>query len=80
MKRLIISTVGTSLLTNQIDREFEESWNVRLRDTANYSSEEVAKYHEDVSDIIQTVLMSYLNGLKIQFRVIKMMVIRFALT
>jgi putative CRISPR-associated protein (TIGR02619 family) len=55
MKRLIISTVGTSLLTNQIDREFEESWNVRLRDTANYSSEEVAKYHEDVSDIMVTL-------------------------
>jgi putative CRISPR-associated protein (TIGR02619 family) len=52
MNRLVISTVGTSLLTNQIDREFEENWAIRLRDTANYSQEEVAKHHEDVSDII----------------------------
>ncbi|HAA31894.1 MAG TPA: CRISPR-associated protein [Cyanobacteria bacterium UBA8553] len=52
MPRLVISTVGTSLLTNQIDREFEDNWAVRLRETANYSSEEIEKHHEDVSDII----------------------------
>ena len=55
MNRLVISTVGTSLLTNQIDREFEDNWAVRLRDTANYSSEEIDKYHEDVADIITTL-------------------------
>jgi putative CRISPR-associated protein (TIGR02619 family) len=52
MPRLVISTVGTSLLTNQIDREFEDSWYVRLRDTVNCSREEIDKYHEDVKDII----------------------------
>ena len=55
MHRLVISTVGTSLLTNQIDREFEDNWAVRLRDTANYSSEEIEKHHKDVSDIITTL-------------------------
>lgn len=55
MKKLVISTVGTSLLTNQIDREFEDNWAVRLRDTANFSQEEIANHHEDVSDIIKTL-------------------------
>jgi putative CRISPR-associated protein (TIGR02619 family) len=55
MKKLVISTVGTSLLTNQIDREFEDNWAVRLRDTANLSQEEIAKHHKDVSDIITTL-------------------------
>jgi putative CRISPR-associated protein (TIGR02619 family) len=55
MSRLIISTVGTSLLTNQIDREYEISDYIRLRDTANCNSEEVNKYHEDVATIIQTL-------------------------
>ncbi|MBW4676373.1 MAG: putative CRISPR-associated protein [Desmonostoc geniculatum HA4340-LM1] len=55
MARLVISTVGTSLLTNQIDREFEESWYMSLRDTANCSLEEIVKYHEDVKEIIQTL-------------------------
>ncbi|KAB8316802.1 putative CRISPR-associated protein [Tolypothrix campylonemoides VB511288] len=55
MPRLVISTVGTSLLTNQIDREFEENWSIRLRDTANCSYEEIARYHEDVVDIITTL-------------------------
>jgi putative CRISPR-associated protein (TIGR02619 family) len=53
MIRLVISTVGTSLLTNQIDREYEDNYYNRLRDTANCSSEEIEKYHEDVADIIQ---------------------------
>lgn len=47
--------MGTSLLTNQIDREFEENWTVRLRDTANYSVEQIYRYHEDVADIITTL-------------------------
>lgn len=55
MSRLVISTVGTSLLTNQIDREFEEGWYIRLRKTANCSCEEIEKYHEDVEEIIQTL-------------------------
>ncbi|MEB3148182.1 MAG: putative CRISPR-associated protein [Sphaerospermopsis kisseleviana] len=53
MPRLVISTVGTSLLTNQIDREYEDGYYKRLRDTANCTSEEIEKYHEDVADIIK---------------------------
>ncbi|WP_066382183.1 hypothetical protein [Anabaena sp. CA = ATCC 33047] len=55
MARLIISTVGTSLLTNQIDIEYESSDYDSLRKTANCSTEEVDKYHEDVATIIQTL-------------------------
>jgi len=53
MPRLVISTVGTSLLTNQIDRQYENGYYSRLRDTANCTAEEIEKYHEDVADIIQ---------------------------
>ncbi|MBD2356164.1 CRISPR-associated protein [Tolypothrix sp. FACHB-123] len=53
MGRLVISTVGTSLLTNQIDRAYEDNYYDRLRDTANCSSVEIEKYHEDVTDIIK---------------------------
>lgn len=53
MGRLVISTVGTSLLTNQIDNVYEDNYYSRLRDTANCSSAEIEKYHEDVSEIIQ---------------------------
>ncbi|MGF2013964.1 putative CRISPR-associated protein [Nostoc sp. DedVER01b] len=55
MPKLIISTVGTSLLTNQIDREYEENWTIRLRDTANCTLEEIDKHYEDVKDIITTL-------------------------
>lgn len=53
MPRLVVSTVGTSLLTNQIDREYENGYYSRLRDTANCTSQEIQKYHEDVANIIQ---------------------------
>jgi putative CRISPR-associated protein (TIGR02619 family) len=52
MPKLVISTVGTSLLTNQIDTEFEQSWLARLQDTVNCSQEEIYQYHEDVFSII----------------------------
>lgn len=52
MPRLVITTVGTSLLTNQIDREFEDNWATRLLDTANCTDAEIRKHHEDVTDII----------------------------
>ncbi|MDY6782167.1 MAG: putative CRISPR-associated protein [Cyanobacteriota bacterium] len=55
MNRLVISTVGTSLLGNQIDRELEENWVTRLRDTANCSQQEIADHHKDISDIIETL-------------------------
>jgi putative CRISPR-associated protein (TIGR02619 family) len=54
MVRLVISTVGTSLLTNQIDRDIDpDNWYKRLQQTANYTAEEVSQYHEDVSQIIE---------------------------
>jgi putative CRISPR-associated protein (TIGR02619 family) len=53
MPLLVISTVGTSLLTNQIRRKSENNYYNRLRDTANSSADEIEKYHEDVADIIQ---------------------------
>ncbi|MBD2677351.1 MULTISPECIES: putative CRISPR-associated protein [Nostoc] len=55
MPKLVISTVGTSLLTNQIDREYEENWAIRLRDTANCTLKEIDNYYEDVVDIIATL-------------------------
>lgn len=54
MPRLVISTVGTSLLTNQIDTDIDPGrWLKRLQESANYTTEEVEKYHEDVKDIIE---------------------------
>lgn len=54
MNRLIISTVGTSLLTNQINRgnEAEKNWYPKLRDTANLSLTETPK---EVIEIIETL-------------------------
>ncbi|GGA44782.1 hypothetical protein [Okeania sp. KiyG1] len=48
MARLVISTVGTSLLTNQI-KNSEKKLSSRLRDTANSTENEIG---EDVQDII----------------------------
>jgi putative CRISPR-associated protein (TIGR02619 family) len=54
MPRLVISTVGTSLLTNQVDSDFDpNNWLERLQQTANYTVDEIKKYHEDVSQIIK---------------------------
>lgn len=55
MPRLVIPTVGTSILTNQIDRGFENDWYFRLQETANSNSDEVKNYHPDVSEIIETL-------------------------
>lgn len=51
MRQVIISTIGTSLLTNQIKRANpdEKDWYSRLRDTANLNEE---KTPEDVKQII----------------------------
>ncbi|MCD8487751.1 MAG: CRISPR-associated protein [Desertifilum sp.] len=51
MSKVIISTIGTSLLTQQINRanSDENSWYGKLRDTANLSSENTPS---DVLDII----------------------------
>lgn len=53
MSRLVISTVGTSLLTNQIDLDLDpDDWSKRLQQTANYTTDEINKYHQD---IVQTI-------------------------
>ena len=52
MNRVVISTVGTSLLTNQIDRSNpdEKDWYTKLRDFANHNKKETP---QQVQDIIQ---------------------------
>lgn len=52
MGKVILSTIGTSLLTQQIDRRNldEESWYPKLRDTANLNLDQTP---EEVLEIIQ---------------------------
>lgn len=53
MSTLIVSTVGTSLLTNQIDDEFDsESSASQLLATVNASEEDIQKYYPDVMSIL----------------------------
>ena len=54
MRKIVISTVGTSLLTQQIQRgeEREKTWYNSLRDTANLSQKEIEAKHPDVTKII----------------------------
>ena len=54
MNAVIISTIGTSLLTQQISRgnSAEKDWYSKLRDTAN---EKIDKIPEDVVEIISTL-------------------------
>ncbi|MFK0730612.1 MAG: CRISPR-associated protein [Gloeotrichia echinulata GP01] len=54
MRRVVISTIGTSLLTNQINRANpeEKDWYSHLRDTANKNLQETP---ENVKDIISTL-------------------------
>ncbi|MGK7939087.1 MAG: putative CRISPR-associated protein [Crocosphaera sp.] len=47
---LIISTVGTSLLTNQINRETERHWFAQL---SNYANEKIESLPSDVKDILE---------------------------
>ncbi|MEB3282483.1 MAG: putative CRISPR-associated protein [Lyngbya sp.] len=55
MPQLIISTVGTSLLTNQIDPDIHpSSWLGRLNEAANYTVEEM-EYYPDVQNILETL-------------------------
>ncbi|WP_193198657.1 putative CRISPR-associated protein [Nostoc sp. MG11] len=54
MRRVILSTIGTSLLTNQINRAnpAEKDWYSHLRDTANLNEQETP---ESIKDIITTL-------------------------
>ena len=54
MARLVISTVGTSVLTNQIDRDIDENYYERLQQTANYTDKEIQddpKIKEIISEL-----------------------------
>lgn len=54
MPRLVISTVGTSLLTNQIDLDLDpDDWTKRLQQTANYTTDDINKYHQGIGQIIE---------------------------
>jgi CRISPR/Cas system-associated protein Csm6 len=56
MPRLVISTIGTSLITNQINREIDpKNWYFILRNTANLTLDELSQYHPDVQYIIQVL-------------------------
>lgn len=52
MPRLVISTVGTSLLTNQIDDEFESDWNEQLQKYANLTHEQVNQSYPEIANKI----------------------------
>ncbi len=64
MRRVIISTVGTSLLTNQIDRNNnqEKDWYGLLRDSANLKGEQIE--NEQIIGIILTLQERASNKLK----------------
>lgn len=53
VKRVVISTVGTSLLTNQIDNEFEPNWYDKLQEVTNLTSDELENEYPEVAEIIQ---------------------------
>lgn len=63
MQTIIVSTIGTSLLTNQINRssETEKDWYNQLRDTANLSLESTPK---EVQKIIETLKNRAIEKLK----------------
>lgn len=52
MSKVILSTIGTSLLTKQISRDDKEDWLSKLRDTANLKPDETP---EEVRDIIRVL-------------------------
>lgn len=63
MQRVIISTIGTSLLTNQINRQepSEKDWYNQLRDTANLTLENTPV---EVRSIIETLKSRAINKLE----------------
>lgn len=63
MRRAIFSTIGTSLLTNQINRAEKKNWYSQLRDTANLSKESIQQHHPEVLAIIQVLTDRALSSL-----------------
>ncbi|MEB3181610.1 MAG: CRISPR-associated protein [Nostocaceae cyanobacterium] len=49
MPRFVISTVGTSLLTNQIDNQFESDWLAILEETANFTQAQINNHDSDIA-------------------------------
>lgn len=52
MHRFVVSTVGTSLLSNQIRQKDPKNWQVMIDKTANWTEHKIQKYEPDVIDII----------------------------
>jgi CRISPR/Cas system-associated protein Csm6 len=55
MRRVVISTLGTSLLTKQLDRDLESDWFEILQRSTNYTTIELQQERPDVEDIIHTL-------------------------
>ncbi len=56
MRRVVISTLGTSLLSSQINRNSDpSSWLKILWNSANYTTEELERYHLDAQNIINVL-------------------------
>ncbi|MDX2255531.1 MAG: hypothetical protein NW214_08460 [Pseudanabaenaceae cyanobacterium bins.39] len=56
MNRIVVSTIGTSLLTNQINKKAtdEDNWYPRLRDTAQLSLDETPQDVQEIIKILKT--------------------------
>lgn len=63
MRQVIISTIGTSLLTQQLDRSnlAENTWYSKLRDTANLRLDQTP---QEVLEIVQTLKSRAIDKLK----------------
>ncbi|WP_218082213.1 putative CRISPR-associated protein [Anthocerotibacter panamensis] len=63
MRRVIVSTVGTSLLTNQIIRSApsEKDWYNQLRDTANFTAQQMPEEILEILEILQKRATQKLN-------------------
>ena len=56
MNRIVVSTIGTSLLTNQINKKAidEENWYDKLRDTAQLSLDETPQDVREIIEVLKT--------------------------
>jgi putative CRISPR-associated protein (TIGR02619 family) len=67
MRRVVISTIGTSLLTNQIKRaeESEKDWYNHLRDAANLTLENTSKEVKSIIDTLKNRAIAKLEKISI---------------
>lgn len=65
MRRVTISTIGTSLLASQINRAGfnENNWYSQLRGTANLFFKRIVQDYPEVLDIIHTLEIRALSSL-----------------